>query len=517
MKAKYLLFFIAVYLLLFVILFREYCYVMNPDATGYLSVAEKVAQGHFFDSINGIWSPLGSWLLAPFIKAGFNPVVTAKLLNGLYGFISLLLFYMLIKKFNILFYLEIALMTGAVLLLLSFAFSLLFADLLLVMILLLYVNRLTNKNFGRNYKSIIWAAMVGGLGFYAKAYTFYFMLIHLPLVILILEKRRNERFFSSEGLKKILLSLIVLIFISSFWMISLNYKYGNFIVGQRNISGTISALYHPQRIIGAAPEEGNYALFDDISGLYKENITPFTNRETFVIQLKLIITNFFELIKSFNEFSFAFILVILVSLYFLFAKDERVPVKDGQAVLLSFILLWPLGFLLFSVQSRFIWITDIIVMVLCGIILSELAKEGFRLKRYAFVLSLLIVAGFYVYPFLLLKMRYGSGKKLFDVAAALKKNNIKGKMMGGVQSDSGLSDMIIINYLNHSRYYGPYTSNYSWEEILSALERFRIDFYVYSYNNPWQKESFLKGDIAARADSVYDGIAPGVLVLTFKQ
>ena len=98
MKLKHLLFLLAIYISLFFILFPGYCYTIDPDSTGYFSVAEQLAKGDFHNSINGIWAPLGSWILTPFLQFNFDEILTAKYLNGFYGFLSLVAFFYFIKK-----------------------------------------------------------------------------------------------------------------------------------------------------------------------------------------------------------------------------------------------------------------------------------------------------------------------------------------------------------------------------------------------------------------------------------
>lgn len=158
-----------------------------------------------------------------------------------------------LRNLEFIFFIEIILMAGSILLFLDFAFSRLFADSLIVLILLIYLNILANEHFGKNYRRIILAAVMEGTGFYAKAYTFYFILIHLPIVILIVEKKVSNKSFSIISLKKISVSVIVLLFTSAFWIIMLHNKYGNYVVGQKNITGTISDIYQPKRIIASVP------------------------------------------------------------------------------------------------------------------------------------------------------------------------------------------------------------------------------------------------------------------------
>ena len=74
-------------------------------------------------------------------------------------------------------------MIGAVLLILQFTFNRLFDDLLQLLFMLLYLNIICSKKFGTNYKGIVLAGFIGGIAFYTKSYAFYFVLIHLPIVI----------------------------------------------------------------------------------------------------------------------------------------------------------------------------------------------------------------------------------------------------------------------------------------------------------------------------------------------
>lgn len=517
MTNKHLLFSLTGYVLLFFLLFNGYQYVMDPDGTGYLSVAEKIATGNYFNSINGTWSPLGSWILVIFLKLGFNGIISAKILNGLYGLISLWLYFSLIKKLEINFFIEIAIMIGALLLILDFAFSRLFGDLLQLMLLLVYLNIICSKNFGRNYKGIILAAFIGGIGFYAKAYTFYFTLLHLPLVIFLLEKKATQKYFSVQSLKKISAAIGVLIVTALFWIVALNLKYDHFILGQNNITGTLSEIYSPAKILVSPPPTGSYALFDDITNLNPHNITPFTNLKLFVIQLKISILNFINLIGAFNEFSFAFTIIILISFILLLNKKKSFIKGNNNVSLISFIIVWPCGFLLFSIQQRFLWITDLAVLALAGVILSSLIRNNFLKIKYYYLFCIIIIGSFYIYPAVQLKEQYGKGKNIFEIAAALKENNISGNILTSIQSNDDLSKSIILNYLIKSRFYGPYSTDYSSKEILSVINDYHIQYYIFYYYSTFQKETFLTGNLAMKAQMIYDNIYPGVVVLSFNK
>lgn len=162
MKLKNLLFILLLYTLLFFLVFNSYRFVIDADATGYLSVAEQYVKGNYHNAVNGIWSPLGSWMVAAFLHFNFDSILIAKYLNGLYGFVSLVTFFYLMKKFKLIFFIEIAIMLCSVLLILHFTFFRLFGDLLQLLFLLLYLNIICSNKFGSGYKKIIFAAYFMG-------------------------------------------------------------------------------------------------------------------------------------------------------------------------------------------------------------------------------------------------------------------------------------------------------------------------------------------------------------------
>jgi hypothetical protein len=511
---KQLLLYISGYLLLFILLFNGYKYSLDPDATGYFSVAEKLAKGDFYNSINGIWSPLGSWMLIPFIKYGFNEILSAKILNGFYGAVSLCLYFSLLKKLKINAFAEVTIMIGAVLLMVHFAFSRIFGDLLQVMLLLFYLNIICSKKFNKTYKEIFLAAFIGGIGFYAKAYTFYFVLFHLPILIIFLEKRMTGKYFTSESIKKIGAAITVLLVTVAFWIIALNIKYGHFILGQKNITGTLSQIYAPQKTLIYPPSVDNYAFFDDISYLNLKDITPFTNWNLFIIQIKIIIVNFINLVSAFNDFSFAFSIIILVTLFLIINKKFVVNEKN-TCILLSFILIWPCGYLLFTIQTRFLWIMDLAVLSLAGILLSELMKSNFFKRKSLYIFCCVIIGSFYLYPVFLLKNEYNKGKDLAETAVALKNNHIKGRILTSIQSDADYSKSIILNYRLATKFYGPYIRNYTDADILKAIKDYNINYYFFYYSTPIQKETFVTGNLAQHATSIKENIYPGIVVLSF--
>ncbi|HUS00097.1 MAG TPA: hypothetical protein VMY77_00135 [Chitinophagaceae bacterium] len=514
MNSKHLLLFLTGYVLLFFLFFQGYRYIIDPDATGYLSVAEQLARGNIYDSINGIWSPLNSWFLAPFIHFGFDGILTQKYLNGIYGLLCLTAYFYLIKKLHINYLIEIALMLSASLLILYFSFGRLFGDLLQVLFLLLYLNIVLSKNFSKNYKKIILAALIGGVGFYAKAYTLYFAIVHLPLIIYLSEKSSSVKINSLQTVKKIAVAVFVLLLTVSFWMITLKTKYKDYIPAQKQITGTLSQQYNQPRVLFYAPPyKDGYSIIDDISYFQQETITPFTNSRLFVYQLKLVRANFLQLLNSLNEFSFMLIMIILIAFFVLNKFDQFA--RTRIVLLLSFIITWCCGFLFFHVENRFLWIVPLSVLALAGIMLTEFLNSNYFKRQYFILLTFLTAASFSLYPVIEMKLNYGGGKNLFEIADAFKKNGIKGNILMANQSNDDFSMSIIINYLSKCRHYGPFVRDYSTEEIMKGINAYDINYFILYYSTHFQKELLLTGDLALHAANIYKDIYPGVIVLSF--
>lgn len=512
MNHKHLIYFLVLYIALFFSLFSGYRYCMDPDATGYLSVAEQLAAGHFTNAVNGIWSPLGSWLLAPFLRLNFNGILTAKYLNGAYGLLAVTALYYLVKKMELQFIVEVAIMSAAVLSVIHFSFSRLFGDLLLLPLLLLYLNIIRSPGFSKSYPPVIFAASAAAAGFYAKSYTLYFSLVHLPLAIFL---AGNKNVKNRVLFKKMAVAVITLLLAVTPWMIALQAKYGGYILGRQNITGTLSPAYNQERVpFYEPPFAGAYSIFDDISYLKITHLTPFTNGKLFLYQLKVVLYNTVRLLEALNEFSFVFLLTLIAALLLFFAKStvQQNPVR----LLLTFILIWPCGLLLFHIESRFLWIMAPAVLVVSGKLMSYMALNRGTVSKTRLILFCALVAGsFCIYPLAGLKDKYGSGKRYFDIAAALKRSSIKGNLLYSNQSSGDLSATVIINYLAGCRHYGPFTTDYTTAEIFAAIKKYSINYYIAYYSSPYEKEVLLSSALAQGASSVQPDLYPGVIVLGF--
>ena len=155
------------------------------------------------------------------------------------------------------------------------------------------------------------------------------------------------------------------------------------------------------------------------------------------------------------------------------------------------------------------------VLALAGILLSYLIDNYPSGKKYMYLFSLLITGSFYLYPLLFLKDQYGDGKNYFEIAAALKRNNVKGNILCSYQSNADIYNSVIINYLSKCRHYGPFTTDYTTQEALEAIKNYHINYFILYYATPYQKEILLSSTLALSAAIILKDIYPGIIVLQF--
>jgi len=142
---------LAIILLLYFILAAvsgfSFRYAMNPDGISMLRLAGYVAEGNFMQSITRAWSPLFSWLIAPFIFIGFDGLFAARITIALCGAGLLLSGWFLSLRFDLSENLRFIALVIASLLVSFWSIQNIGGDLLVAAILLYYLYLVTDPIF----------------------------------------------------------------------------------------------------------------------------------------------------------------------------------------------------------------------------------------------------------------------------------------------------------------------------------------------------------------------------------
>ncbi len=518
MARKWLFISILLYLIAFVLLFPCYRYNLDVDATGYINAARQLAAGNIANGINGFWSPLSSWLLVPFIKLGVDPVFACKCINALLGVFSIVVMDSLSAKMMMEEKIRRVLLITVIPILLYYSFFELCADFLLVFLLLNYLNLASSRDFIVSKKKLILCGLIGARSYYAKNYAFYFITIHFALTLLILLK--GERKWLSRYFKSLCIFLSVILLLVVPWWIVISNKYGGFTTGnagKSNLTWQLLPVKDQQRVLITPPSyNGGSSNWDDPSYRGKVHVSPFSDKETFLKQLRIIGYNTKELALIWLKFSIFSIILLLIAFYLLWIRGSTFKANQNHKILLLLIAILPLGYLPLIIQPRYIWATEIGILLLAGICITALYAIGRLSKRILLPLAVILCASFIYYPISVLWQKRNKGIEENKIATALDQNNIHGKMMSNWRESGLKSRTQVICFLNGDQCYGPGTADFSDEEILQAIKDYHIDYYLFYFYNDTEKKQVLNSSITRAATHKYGEICPGIIVVGFK-
>lgn len=500
---------IGAYIILYVLLYDKLQYLLDSDAVAYLTIAQRIADGDWVHGTNGLWSPLNSWLLVPFIKSGADIWKAAMFLNVFFGGLLLLQFWSLLKQFNFSKRL-IALGTfTTVIPLCFFAYFQMFGDVLQLVFALAYVGLAVRKEFILNIKWVLLSAVLMGIGYYAKSYSLVFYLMHfsaLALIAFIKDKQRNK--IVLHYLAGV--SLIVLIAIP--WAIQLQKKYGEFaltgMAGKLNMSWYINSgrtFKDSIKLFVPPAHDDSPSFWEDPCLSAGELSSPFSSTYHFKRWVLRVGHTCLVALKSVSEITIFFIPLFLLFGYRLL-KRKKIP--DDQKKILWAIILLPIGYLTMHMETRYIWLLLFLILILGFRFIENL--NGTYKTRHS--LLLIFCLSFLLCPLLGLQALRLKNKDLFVRAHELTENKIAGKIVSNIDDEGSFW---VISYLADLNNYTIEHGNYSLEELLAEMERYGISYY---YHFPKQGGDFTDGqkEFSNRFETVFNSKQGGATLYKLK-
>lgn len=470
----YIIFFsllLITYLIIGIFLLYFNKYQINPDAVEYISIALKYSNGEIYEAINGLWSPLFSILLVPFIKLGIEPLLSTKIISLISGFIIILLLWKTSDILKIDGKIKFIIPFLTIPIILYFAFSITTPDLLSAVFIILGFNVLIkNDNNDKKYKfqKSIFFGIIAGLSYWARAYNFlFFLTIFILFNIVEFIKYRKERYERNNILISFALGMLFFILIAAPWIILIGIKYNKISIntglewtykfnGPESTGNKELILGHLNNINS---EKG--FILDDITILtYKLN-----NWFDINFILKRILQNLYYTILNFDK-----LLITPIAILFLIFHKTKNYLKSFK--IYSFFIIFILGYSTYIYQERYFYALILIGYLLAISILLELHKntKSLRNKYVFYIIIAVITASFLMHPVNYLRKSIidKPGIEHYYAGMEVKNLNLQGNIAG---SNLG-RDMKYITYYNREsvRYFGV-TKNYE------ELEEFNIDYY----------------------------------------
>jgi hypothetical protein len=319
---------VLAYIILSSVFGYAYRYEINPDGLSYLLLAGHIAEGNFQASVSGTWSPMFTWLIAPFLYAGFDGLTAARVVISLCGLGLLIISWRFTVRFDLSQNIKFIACLILALLISYWSIRNIGPDLLIAAIIICYFHVVTSPDILHNRKTAFYCGIIGGIAYLAKHYSLPFFLVNFPLLLLL--KGYFERDKEKSLLKQLLPSLsagmIGLLLVSSIWIVALSVKFERLTVTPAG--KLVHAMVGPTDIDRRPPSfygglhkpESNLSLHtwedpSEISDKYK-SWSPFESKKYFLYQLKLIRDNCMYIIDHFilNSpfFTYSFMLGLLI-------------------------------------------------------------------------------------------------------------------------------------------------------------------------------------------------------------
>ena len=426
----------------------------NPDGVSYLSLAERWVIGDVATAVNGYWSPLYSWLLAPLLAVGVPPLLAARAVLLLAALLALLALRRLLLAADVSPRSRgVVLLTAVPLLVLMSGWGL-YPDLLAVAVLLEALHQLTAPGFRHGLRAPLLAGLLGGAAFLTKA----FALAYFPALLVVvglLHLRSRSRPTTVRLLRASLVAGGAFAVVAVSWIGVLSATYGELtvstagefnaeLIGSDGHGFQQPGLYpvpHPEATSAweVPPELGVVEDADPDPDLGSGSGSP-----DVLDRLERVGEGLADAVASGAR---RVTVPALVALFALPVLVRRGRFDDATVVRLGVLAAGALlvgGYALVFVIERYLWFGMLALLVLTGVGLDRLRS---RPVRSAVVAALLLVTTLGVVN--RLAPRWGEHRDVHVVAARLD------GLDGGIAlADGDWSHALLLAYLEDTTFHG---------------------------------------------------------------
>ncbi len=479
---------LGIYVILWNLLHPYLGYMLDSDCVAYLTIAKRIVNGQYLQSVNGLWSPLNCWLLVPFIQSGMNAFVAAKLLNAILGFIILVQVFFLFKKNNLQPFLSFLLMITSAIVMAYFVYFQLFGDVLQLIFVLIYLTLVFSNRFFYQIRKVVLCGIVMAIAYYAKAYSLVFFFLHFAVVLFW--GYRNQKISGKDSIRNYFIGVITAILFVLPWTFALHAKYNEWSLtgnaGKLNMSWYINSgkTFKKDITLLIPPTYNDSPSFWEDPYLSQDNLSsPMSSPKHFVIWIARVIHTTIVMIGCFNEISFLALAVLCIALfYFFFRKtilDE--PSFNFQVIVLTVMIL-PIGYLMMHIETRYIWLNTFLLMILGAKLIQQI--QTYMMNQFMYkVICIIFSISFIIFPIYQFDQLKYKNKNLFDISAELNHHHFRGTFTSNV-SDAG--NMWVIAYLTNSQYYTIERTTYRIDELKNEMKRYQVDYYIQSIEHNLQ-------------------------------
>lgn len=393
---------IPVYIAACLLLLPFFKEIIDPDDTAYLKIADRYAAGDCRLAINGMWSPLNSWIAAIFLPiTGLKSVMLFKYLNIAFGTVAVLATRALIQKSGIAIRYQFLALAGLLPFFIYATYHELGVDWLQCTVLLLYINLICSPKYPRSLLYPVLCGVLGVLAYYAKYYNFHFFWLHFIVANFFWffnwqDKKLQKKFWSFA-----LTGIAVLCVLSIPWVLLLHTKYGFYKLNytgafdiawsldQKVLTKHTKALLQPT-LPGAA------SFLEDPIWHKHQMVSPFTSIGFFRRQVAISLIAITTFVEAMQAYSALFAAVAAYYLFRFFKGGYQINGFDTFAVLVCLVM--PSGYFLFHFEPRFLWPVCILGYILGLKLIEQKVWPLIKGKKLQWGIAIAFVLTFCVTP-----------------------------------------------------------------------------------------------------------------------
>jgi hypothetical protein len=519
---------LLVFLIYWILTLSTYQYIrLTADSTLYLSIAEKYLRWEFMDAINGYWGPMLSWLLIPFLYFGSSHVFAINTLDLIFCLFTITGIWKLSLK------VEMNENVRSAVVLSSFPIVFFYSlvqpfDLLLICILVYYLSIVFSNNYPERITNGIASGVLGSIAYFSKSYALPFFIAHFLAMNILHLLKCATAFDRKKVLKNVLAGFILFSLISGIWVALLSNKYGYFTfsnMGKTNLA--ILAPGHPEgglefgqpmfyKGFFEPPNKTAIVAWEDPSYINVEAWSPLGSWGYLKHFMKLILNNIYHALNIYEFFSTLSIGIIITYILLFTAQPFKEIIKRGELIYpLITIIIYTGGYLPFHFEERYIWIVNILLLLMGGYVLSVLfQKEFFRSKTRKNIMIVCFIASFIFTPIkLTIQGRNSMDKEMHDLNTELKHFGIQGNIASNreyVPVHDSWHKTFRMAYWLKGRYYGQAKQGTNDEDLENEIKKYKIDYYFF-----WGESTGLP-PFLSQYKELTSGKIPGLKIYSLK-
>ena len=494
------------YLLLCGALLPWFLHRVAPDAVSYLTIARKYRAWEFSDAINGYWSPLLSWLVAPLLCLGAPMEITGKCLEIAIGAGALAAVWWLGKRLELPEGVRVWTTLALVPAVAMYALTDTTPDVLVAVLLAVYIGVVIGPDYPRSPWLGAACGLLGALAYLAKAYAFPFFLAHFLAVSgYLFVRRRSSRVELRRLAAATAAGLLVFAVVAGGWAGLLSRKYSRPTIGTTGgYQFSLHGQGHPTDVGGLYPPATKLAIsaWEDPTDLSivprppgaspparprpavvpaaVPKVKPFLPDGPFSRLFYRVCHNLIRYTGTLFRLSplWPFILLgLLIACWNVPRGGER----DRWVILIGTMLLYPAGYLLIFINERFFWLITFLLSLSAGLLTTALPV--LRRKPWSTCFAVVVALSLSLWPaWLLIRLRHHVLEETPAVAAQLRPMMPPGTRIAS-DLEWGITNSIAFHL--DARYYGLLRPHASAQEQQQQLRQYRIEYLLVWGDPAW--------------------------------